>query len=215
MTVFDARKSAPLGAPPVAGEGPNHDAYLLATNATEGFRDAAEAIRLDPDLVGDTERAKALGKEQGSRAAKLQDAKRRLEGEGEELEALLHDQRAFAGLVSPAEDAVTEMRAAAIRSQFAAMSPSDRLQAAKSGSDEVARALYFAPDMGGTPLLDPKLRAAITERLLSGNNPERHEAIAIRVEDHRRARFAVERALGFIGRGAGIRERLAAQNKGK
>ena len=211
---FDVRKSAPLGAAPVATDSPNGQAFLLASSACEDYAAAAEAIRVDPDL-SDAGRAKALGKEQGSRAAKLQDAKRRLEGEGEEISALLHDQRAFAELISPADDAATELRAQSIRATYASLSLSGRLQAAKSGSDEVARALYFAPDMGGTPLLAPALKEAIAERLLSATNPERHEAISTRVEDHRRAKFAVDRANSFIGRVVGIRERLAAKNKGK
>jgi len=211
---FIVGKSAPLGAAPVATEGPNHDAYLLATNATEGYADAAERIRLDPDLVGDTERAKAQGREEGTRFATLADAERRLAPEEKDLSATIAQQRAAAHLDSPSVDPAIEIRAQGIRTTYLSLSPSDRLAAVRNGSPEVLRAIYHAPFMGGEPLVGPKLKLAIEERLLTGADPDRAAAIAIRVEDNRRARHAVERAARYLGRASSVRERLGALQKG-
>ena len=204
-------KSAPLGAPPVATDSANGQAFLLATSATEGYADEAASIAADPDLK-DPGKAKALGKAQGTRLAKLADAERRLEAEGYELKALLGGQRAAAGLISP--DPEAELRAQSIRATYASLSLSDRLSAVRNGSKEVITALYHAPDMGGTPLLDPKLRASIEERLIGGLDKDRAEALAVRVEDNRRARHAVDRAARHLGKAQSIRERLIT-NKGK
>jgi hypothetical protein len=216
MTVFDAHRQAGLGSPTEATEGPNFDVFKLATAATENFVDRIDAIRGDPDL-SDVGKAAAIAKEQAARAPGLADAARRLKKESADLDALVHEQHAFAGLTSPAEDSATELRAIAIRSQFAAMSPSDRLQAIHGGSAEVARALYHSFDFGTAPLLDARSREVIEDRLLSAANKERHAAIAIRRADHARARAALESATAFVNRGrlpqAGVRERLDAKNE--
>ncbi len=204
MTEFSV-KSAPLGAAPVATEGPNHDAFLLATNAAEGWTDEAASIAADPDLK-DPGKAKAKGKALGTRFARLTDAEGRLAPEGEELKTLLHGQRAAAGLLSP--DPASELRAQSIRATYASLSPSDRLSAVRQGSKEVITALYHAPDMGGTPLLDPKLKESIAERLITGVDKDRAAVLAIRIEDHRRARHAIDRAKRYLGKAADIRERL-------
>jgi hypothetical protein len=202
---------APLGAKPVATEGPNHDAYLLATNACDGWADEDASIAADPDLK-DPGKAKAKGKALGTRFARLTDADGRLVGEGFELKALLGGQRAAAGLVAP--DPTAELRAQSIRATYASLSPSDRLAAVRNGSPEVLKALYHAPDMGGAPLVDPKLRVTIEERLVGGLDKDRAEALAVRVEDNRRARHAVDRAKRYLGKAQSLRERLIT-NKGK
>jgi len=204
---FIVGKSAPLGAAPVATEGPNHDAFLLASNACEGYADACSRIANDPDLK-DPGKAKARGKEDGARFATVADAERRLAPEGEELKALLHGQKAAAGLISP--DPEAELRSQSIRATYASLSPSDRLAAVRNGSPEVLRAIYHSPDMGGAPLVDPKLRASIEERLIEGVGKDRAAALAVRVEDNRRARHAVDRAARYLGKVADIRERLGA-----
>ena len=206
-------RSAPLGAAPVASDSPNGQAFLLATNACDGYRDAEARIALDPDLVGDAERAKAKGKEQGTRFATVADAERRLEGEEADLSATIHRARAAAHLDSPSVDPAIEVRAVSIRATFTSLSPSEKLQAVRAGSPEVLRAIYHSPDFGGQPAVDPKLKLAIEERLLAGADPDRAAALAVRIEDNRRARHAVERAKRYLGKAQSIRERLVT-NKG-
>jgi hypothetical protein len=218
MTVFDAHRQAGLGTPVEAETGPNADAFKLATAATAGFIDRIDAIRSDPDL-SDTGKAAAIAKEQAARAPGLADAERRLKKESADIQALEHEEKAFAGLISPAEDAATEVRAQGIRSAFAALPASGKLVAVRAGSLETIRALWHWPDLGGVPPIEPKLREVIEERLLSARDPERYGAITIRKADHARAKFALGQALGFVNRNrsplAGLRERVEALNKAK
>jgi hypothetical protein len=203
---FDSHRDAALGEPCEATDGPNFSARKIAEAVCDGWIDEVDSIARDTDLSEDTasgpgSRTKAFVKSQSARMARLKDdADRRLDGEGGDLGALVHTERASAGLVSASGDAATEMRAAAIRAQFQASSVEARLQTIHSGSAEVGRALLFAPDMGGQPLLDARSREVIEDRLLAAQNPERHAALAIRKADHARAKFSVERAKAFIGR---------------
>jgi len=203
---FDAHRDAALGEPCEATDGPNFSARKLAEASVEGWIDEVDAIARDTDLSDDTasgpgSRTKAFAKSQSARMARLKDdADRRLDREGKDLDALVHTERASAGLVSASGDAATEMRAAAIRAQFQAMSVEARLQAIHSGSAEVGRALLFSPDFGGQPLLDARSRDVLEDRLLSAANPERHASLAIRKADFARAKFSVERAKAFVSR---------------
>ena len=197
--IFNARTDAPLGAPPEQTEGDAQAAFTLCTEATGGFVSAIDAIRSNPELSPVGQQI-AIAKLQAERAPSLKRAAELVKREASAVASAEHELKAAAGIVAPAPDSAAAWRAQEIRAKYATLSPSERNSVIHDPTtdQETLEAVYHAPAL--TNALSARDRETVESRLLERHDSARHQALSGRREDARRSAYALQVALGFIGR---------------
>jgi len=204
---------APLGAAPDQ-DGDAKTVFSLCVDATSGFIPAIDAINANAEHLNEVGQGLAKEKLRASRAEPLTArAPKLIAREKLATASAGHELKAAAGLNAPAADSAAAWRAQETRAAYLALSPSER-NAVLNGPDtdtETLLAIYHAPALTNT--LSARDRQAVEDKLIERHDPQRHAAHAKRVEDVRRAEYALGVALGFVGRNrvAGIRERIGAE----
>ncbi len=215
---------APLGAAPDAPDGGDSaEAFALCVEATSGFISAIDAIKSNPELsapspalpAGRSGQEVATAKLQAERAPKTARAAELVKRQKEALAKAGHEEKAAAGISAPASDSAAAWRAQEVRAAFAALSPSAR-NVVLNGPDtdrETLLALFHSPQLTNT--LSARDRETVEDRLLDLHDSARHATHKAAVEDLRRAEYALQVSMGFVGRSrvAGIRERIGAAPK--